>query len=549
MDCNKFTNSRSGHPLKDWLGIFFSHSASSDGPDGHDASAAPEAYRQIVEMAGEGIWAIDAQMRTTLVNQRMAELLGYSPAEMMGRSPGDFVEESEREATLGKWRSGCKNHRLDQDFRFRSKAGHEVWTACSVSPFHDREGPFIGAFAILAEETHRHREAEQFKESEHQAQRELSELEMIYQQVPVGLAFLDQNLRFVKINERLAKLSACAVRDHIGRTLRDVLPHQADTIEHLMLYALETGEPLENLELNCDMPDQPGVPRHWLASYYPVQVSGTRGINLVVMEITDRKKAEAALQESQASLQRHAETLEQRVAERTARLEQIVQSLEGVCYHVAHDLRAPLRAMEGFTNILLQQYTTHLDAQGQDFARRISQAATRMDYLIRDLLDYGRLSHVKLTFCELDLDTEMARVLGSLQEEIERVNGQIEVQAPLGTIRANQTVVEQMLTNLLTNGLKYVAPGVAPKLSVRSELNGDFVRLWVEDNGIGIALEHQERIFRVFERLHRNEQYPGTGIGLAIVAKGAEIMGGRAGVDSDEGKGSRFWIELPKSVI
>ena len=542
---NDVPNVRSAHPVIDWLGHLF-HKTPSFPTRQDERHSTPEPYRQIVEMAGEGIWAVDAQMRTTLVNQRMAQLLGYSPDEMIGRSPAEFVDELERVQTLHKWQNGCENHRFDHDFRFRSKAGSDVWTACSVTPFHDNNGKFIGAFAILAEETQRRRQAEEFQKGEYRAQQNLSELEMIYQQVPAGLAFLDHNLRFIKINDRLARLNGCPVHEHLGRTMREVLPQQADTFEHLLLYALETGEPLENLEFSCDMPDQPGLLRYWLASYYPVHINGTRGINMVVMEITDRRKAEAAVQESQADLKRYAETLEQRVAERTAKLEQTVQSLEGVCYHVAHDLRAPLRAMEGFTNILLKQYATHLDEQGQDFARRISQAATRMDHLIRDLLDYGRLSHARLTFASLELEGQLARVMGHLQEEIERSGASIDVSVPLGHAWANPTVVDQVLTNLLSNAMKYVAPGTIPRIKIYAEEKGAFIRLWVKDNGIGIAPQHQERVFRVFERLHRNEQYPGTGIGLAIVFKGVEIMGGHVGLESEEGHGSSFWIELPR---
>jgi signal transduction histidine kinase len=201
--------------------------------------------------------------------------------------------------------------------------------------------------------------------------------------------------------------------------------------------------------------------------------------------------------------------------------------------------------MQGVTTLLLQNYAHNLDTTGEDFAQRISAAATRMDRLIADLLGYGRLSHQKLCPGKIDLGSALQRVLAQMSEEIQLRDAQIEVEHPLPAVWANATVVDEILTNLLTNALKYVEPGVAPKIRVWAQTLETKVRLWVEDNGIGIAPEHQERVFRVFERLEHSEKYPGTGIGLAIVAKGAERMGGRAGVESEIGKGSRFWLELP----
>ena len=118
---------------------------------------------------------------------------------------------------------------------------------------------------------------------------------------------------------------------------------------------------------------------------------------------------------------------------------------------------------------------------------------------------------------------------------------------PLPAVQANPTVLRQIVTNLLSNAVKFVPQDRAPDIKVWSELRGDYVRFWVEDNGIGIAPEHQSQIFDVFQRLHGPQAFPGTGIGLAIVRKGAERMGGRCGVISEPGQGSRFWVELPRA--
>jgi signal transduction histidine kinase len=282
------------------------------------------------------------------------------------------------------------------------------------------------------------------------------------------------------------------------------------------------------------------------------------------------KESELALRESEEHLRRYATELEHRVAERTANLAQSIQSLEGVLYHVAHDLRAPLRGMASFTNILIDEYAPQLDERGRDYAFRISGAAQRMDRLVQDLLAYGRLAHTAVPVTNLSLEAEVNAALNHFSEEMEARDATVEVCRPLPPVKANAAVLNQILSNLLSNALKFVGTETRPHLRICAEettsriesaaaksngvpildarlsaLEGKFVRVWIEDNGIGIAPEYHERIFRMFERLHGVGSYPGTGIGLAIVRKGVERMGGRSGVESVLGTGSRFWVELP----
>lgn len=280
------------------------------------------------------------------------------------------------------------------------------------------------------------------------------------------------------------------------------------------------------------------------------------------------KISELALRESEERLRRYATELEHRVAERTANLAQSLQSLEGVLYHVAHDLRAPLRGMASFTTILLEEYGPRLDDRGRDYAQRISNAAQRMDRLVQDLLAYGRLGHAAVPVSKVNLEAEVRAVVDRFSEEIETCGAAVEVSAPLPAVQANAAVLNQILSNLLSNALKFVHPEARPRVRIYGEettsrreslksngvpsldvqlsaLDGKFVRLWIEDNGIGISPEYHERIFRIFERLHSAAAYPGTGIGLAIARKGVERMGGRVGVESTDGKGCRFWLELP----
>nr|WP_290226716.1 sensor histidine kinase [Trichocoleus desertorum] len=255
-----------------------------------------------------------------------------------------------------------------------------------------------------------------------------------------------------------------------------------------------------------------------------------------------------ALEQAQLreQLQQNATELERRVLERTAQLQAANTELEAFGYSVSHDLRAPLRAMQGFTQALMEDYNDVLDGVGQDYARRISKAAQRMDVLIEDLLAYSRLSRAELELNPINLDSLVREAIAQLELEIRQRQAQIIVVSPLPPVMAHRVTLVQVIINLLMNAIKFVASGVQPQIKIWAEAQSDQVRLWVQDNGIGIAPEHQERIFRVFERLHGVEAYPGTGIGLAIVRKGLERMGGQVGVESNPGAGSRFWLELPK---
>jgi signal transduction histidine kinase len=238
--------------------------------------------------------------------------------------------------------------------------------------------------------------------------------------------------------------------------------------------------------------------------------------------------------------------LEEQVRHRTAELEERNEELEGFGYSISHDLRAPLRAMQGFSQALLEDSGDRLDAMGKEYAERIVAGARRMDQLIQDLLAYSRVSRSELRLVPVPLGTVARAVLAELEQPIRSRKAVVRVDDPLPEVLGHPATLTQVLTNLLGNALKFVPAGRTPALRLWAENGAGPVRVWIEDNGIGIAGEHRDRIFRVFERLHSGEEYPGTGIGLAIVRKAVERMGGRVGVESAPGQGSRFWVELQR---
>ena len=244
-------------------------------------------------------------------------------------------------------------------------------------------------------------------------------------------------------------------------------------------------------------------------------------------------------------------SLEQRIGERTVELRQSIAELEAVSYSISHDMRAPLRAMQQYAEILSELRDDQFGPQAREFLRRIMSSASRLDSLILDVLQYSQLARETIQLQPLELEPLVRNILNDYPT-LNRAKAHIHIIKPLLNILGHEAFVAQALSNLLTNAVKFVGPKTIPQVRLwtepveREEMGRleKFIRIWVQDNGVGIALEHQRRIFRIFERVYPNDRYEGTGIGLAIVLKAVTRMGGRIGVESVLGGGSKFWIEL-----
>lgn len=234
------------------------------------------------------------------------------------------------------------------------------------------------------------------------------------------------------------------------------------------------------------------------------------------------------------------------LAERAQQLSQANKELESFCYTIAHDLRAPLRAMEGLTALLLDDCGQKLDQDAREYGERIRASAARMDQMIQELLAYSRLTLMALQSQPVRLSRVIKDGLSQLAWDLEQRKAQVNFQKSNYHVVGNYAILVQVIVNLVSNAVKFVDTDKSPVVSIYDEERDGYVRVWVEDNGIGIAPEHQDRIFRIFERLHGREMYVGTGIGLAIVEKAISRMNGRVGLESEPGKGSRFWFELPR---
>jgi signal transduction histidine kinase len=201
--------------------------------------------------------------------------------------------------------------------------------------------------------------------------------------------------------------------------------------------------------------------------------------------------------------------------------------------------------MQGYARAVLEDHGDHLDEEGRDYLVRIMRSGERMDRLVRDILTYSRVARSDLTFRAVLLNTLVEDIV-SQYPEMQPPRAHIAIEGKLGTVLAHEPSLGQAISNLLNNAVKFVAPGVTPRVRVYSEDRGECVRLSVQDNGIGIKREHQARLFGLFQRVHPDKRYEGTGVGLAVVRRSVERMGGRVGMESN-GLGSTFWIDLKRS--
>ena len=267
-------------------------------------------------------------------------------------------------------------------------------------------------------------------------------------------------------------------------------------------------------------------------------------------ESNRRLRAEVAERErAEQQVRRLNEELEMRVAERTAQLSAANRELQAFAYSVSHDLRAPLRAVTGHATRLMELARSRLGDEERHCLERISDNTERMSALIEDLLTYARAGQPAVHAEPVALEPLVRQLTEACAARIAASGATLEVASPLAVPLGDPTLIGQILANLLDNALTYRRPEVAPRIRLAATADDGMVLLQVADNGIGIAPAYHGRIFEVFERLHSADEYPGNGLGLAIAAKAARLMGGEVGVESSLGEGSTFTVSLPAAPL
>jgi PAS domain S-box-containing protein len=499
-----------------------------------------ERYRALVELNPDGV-IVHSDDRIIYANPAAVQLAGVTnPTALLGHSIFDFIDVSNHEVIANRIKrmltSGESAGRIEISARRPDGLPLDLESMATAVPWHGR----LAIQVILRDITERKRYEKALRESETRFHQLADSMPQI---VWSADAKGDIDYRNKRFHEQTGLKDEDLLRVNIWYKI--LHPDDAEEASRKWQHSVQTGETFEAEYRYVDA--KRGGFRWHLGRAVPVrdeQGKVTRWFGTCT-DIHDKKEAEFELQMARDQLGQTAQILEKQVAARTEKLQASVRSMEEFCYSIAHNLRAPLRAMQGFASAMLEDYAPSLDSTGQDYAQRIDRAAGNMDRLVHDLLAYGRLNHQTVQKNPVALEPIVRKVVSFFIPEIKKRNATCEVGPVDFEVRGNESVLEQMFINLISNALKFTKKEVPPELKIWAEKRNGFVRLWIRDNGIGIERELQSRIFRPFERLHTVEAYPGTGIGLAMVAKGAERLGGRAGVDSEPGHGSCFWVEIP----
>lgn len=497
-----------------------------------------EELQVTLESIGDAVISTDAEGRVVFMNAVAQELMGWSLSEARQQPLRRFFalyNEDTGEAipdpvsrVLQTGEIVAFSHHTSLCARDGPRIPIEDYTA----PIKDEQGKVRGAVLVLQDVTARRHAERALHEREQQLQAAVERLRFMAESMPQKIFTAAADGETDYFNQQWIDFTGLSLDQLRGWGWVQFV-HPADIEENLRRWrhSLATGSYFEI---------EHRIRRHDNAyRWHLSRVHALRdGEGTIVMwigsstDIEDQKRAE--------------ERLEQTVEERTAALSESNEQLEALVYSIAHDLRAPLRAISGYGQLLAEDHGGALNADALHLLKRMRTAAESMDHLILDLLAFGRTARAALEFTRVDVASAWAEAREQSSAAIERSGATVETIAPLPAVRAHEPTLVQVLANLLGNALKFVKPGVTPHIRLRAEELGSMVRLWVCDNGIGIDPEMHGRVFRVFERLH-GHRYEGTGIGLAIVRKGVERMGGTTGVESAPGEGSRFWIELPRA--
>ncbi|HET7538666.1 MAG TPA: PAS domain-containing protein [Polyangiaceae bacterium] len=489
-------------------------------------------YRQIVESLPQLVWTCAANGAANYTSRQLLAFVGRPAEEMLGDQWNEPIHPDDRAAAFAAWRQAVQSGtEYRTEYRLRRHDGVYRWCEARATPLYDDAGAIVQWFGANTD-IHDQREVREALRAEKLRLEKMAAASP--QMLHSVTATREGRVTFPYVSpaaERLFGLSAAQLAEDGSLLLRMYHPDDAEGVRVAVEKSARTLSPWRH-EWRVLIPGRGQV---WIEGH-SMPVLGSDGSvtwHGTLNDISERKQAEQEIRRLNLEL-------EARVQQRTAELESANRELEAFSYSVSHDLREPLRAMSGFSSALMEDFNDALPPEAQRYLSAVCDAAARMGHLIDELLAFSRLARTPLKLKPVDTNELVAQCLVELNP------GQAEVSVgALSSCQADPGLLRQVFMNLLSNAFKYSRHRTPSRIEVGSERDalGKTV-FYVRDNGTGFDMKYASKLFGVFQRLHRQEDFEGTGVGLAIVQRIVTRHGGRVWAEAEPEKGATFSFTL-----
>lgn len=489
----------------------------------NQAAESNRILRTALEHSAEGIIVADVDQRLTLWNHGAEQMLGWSAAEVLGRRSSDLgLHAMDAEELAHRGMQLMRGEAFSLEGKRKTKTGNWIDVSSTATPLFDAQGAFAGALITM-------RDISALKATEAALRASEEKFSRAFHASPDAtlIARFDDGV-IVEVNAGFERFSGYTAAEAIGKTATDI-GLRADTVDQ----AVARQQMLEDgvmRDMEAVIVTKSGEERIMLGSGTSFESSGARYIISTSRDITEFKRA-------QEEVRRLNDELEERVRERTA-------ELESFSYSVSHDLRSPLRAIAGFARLIEEDHGEAIGPAGRDLLDRVVKNAIRMGRLIDDLLDFSRIGRATVKKATIDMNVLVREVTTELMETEPGRSIDLHV-GPLPEACADRSLIRQVWINLIGNALKYSRDRARTVIGIGGEVTDGEVHYFVSDNGAGFDMEFADKLFQVFQRLHNESSFEGTGIGLAIAARVVRRHGGRIWAVGVPDRGATFHFALP----
>jgi PAS domain S-box-containing protein len=507
-----------------------------------------ERFRSLVETSSDLIWEMDKHGTCTYISPKIEDILGYEPEEIVGKTlfglmlPGEI----DRIATLFQKTAQLQRPIVRVENVYLHKDGRHVVLETSGVPILDDDGNLLGYRGIDRDITARVRSEEEREQAEEALRASEIKYRTLFNNIADPILVFDrETLHFLDCNQ--------SALDRYGYTLEE--------LQTMQPYELHPPKELERVERNIADEDKSsthhythitkkGVMLQVEVHTAPLEYQGREAWITIVRDITERVRSEEERARAEEEIRRLNEELEQRVVERTAQLETANKELGAFSYSVSHDLRAPLRHIDGFVQLFLKREEGKLDSTSLRYLNAIAESSDKMGRLIDALLALSRTGQTEMQIRPVDLNEMVKKVRQELAPVLEKRHIAWEI-GPLPVVEGDPALLRQVWANLLSNAVKFTAPRSGARIEIGTTQHGagdtgkeGEVTLFVRDNGVGFDPQYVHKLFGVFQRLHLEDEFEGTGIGLATVRRIIHRHGGRVWAESELDRGATFYFTL-----